>query len=139
MHFGKFPRLPPCIAAKCPRKSTAITEKGVFNKAVAMLTLRGSVNFPFCYGIYYRNVIIMEFIGGTETTEYVANLSIAKINGFTISRLKFLFQKIFEVTVHRHGKYILHNDLKSDNVIVNENRVVIIDFGKPKCCNDPCL
>lgn len=59
VHFRKFPRLSLCIAAKCPRKRRAATEKSVFNEAVAMLTLSDSKSFRFCYGIYNRNVIIM--------------------------------------------------------------------------------
>lgn len=59
VHFRKFPRLSLCIAAKCPRKRRAATEKSVFNEAVAMLTLSDSKNFRFCYDIYNRNVIIM--------------------------------------------------------------------------------
>ena len=95
-----------------------------------MLTLSGSENFSFCYGICNRNVIIMEFIGGTETTESALTLSTAKRNGFNISILKCIFQILFEAAIYMHGKDILHNDLKSDNVIVNKNHFVIIDFGK---------
>ena len=95
-----------------------------------MLTLSGSENFSFCYGICNRNVIIMEFIGGTETAESAPTLSTAKRNGFNISILKFIFQILFEAAIYMHGKDILHNDLKSDNVIVNKNHFVIIDFGK---------
>ena len=87
VRFGKFPRLSACITTKCSRKSTAITKKSVCVEAVTMLTLSGSENFPFCYEIYNINVIVMEFIGGTEKTESASALSTAKRNGFTVLKL----------------------------------------------------
>ena len=74
VRFGKFPRLSACITTKCSRKSTAITKKSVCVEAVTMLTLSDSENFPFCYEIYNINVIVMEFIGGTEKTEICFSL-----------------------------------------------------------------
>ena len=82
----------------------------------------------------------MEFIGGTETTESAPTLSAAKkINKFTVSRIKFIFQKIFEADIYMHGKDILHNDLKRDNDIVNKNRIVVIDFGKATMLQYPLV
>ena len=55
----------------------------------------------------------MEFIGGTETIESAPTLSTAKRNGFSVSRLKFVFQKIFEAAIYMHRKDILQNDLNT--------------------------
>ena len=104
VYFGKFPRLSACIAAKSSRKGTIITESIVFVEAVTMLTLSGSENFPFCYVIYNRSIIIMECIGGTEITESAPTLSTAKRNGFTVSRIKFIFQKVFEFAIYILGQ-----------------------------------
>ena len=104
-----------------------------------MLTLSDSENFSFSYGDYNRNVIIMEFIGGTETIESAPTLSTAKRNGFTLLRLKFIVQKIFEDAIYMYGTDILHNDLESDNVIVNKNSVVIIDFCKARMLQWPLV
>ena len=68
-------------------------KKYSYIEAVAMLTITGSETFPFCYMIYDRNAIIIELIGGKETTKCAPILSAAKINGFTVSRLKIIIQK----------------------------------------------
>ena len=44
MCFDKFQRLSACIAAKCLRKSTSITEKRVFPEAVTLLMILKYVN-----------------------------------------------------------------------------------------------
>ena len=46
----------------------------------------------------------MEFIGGTEATKSAPALSTAKINGFSVSRLKLIFHKIFEAAICMHER-----------------------------------
>ena len=48
----------------------------------------------------------------------------------TLINIRHIFIKVLEGVQFLHSKGILHNDLKADNIVVCEERVVLIDFGK---------
>ena len=45
---------------------------------------------------------------------------------------RHIFIKVLEGAQFLHSEGILHNDTKADNIVVCEERVVLIDFGKAK-------
>lgn len=87
----------------------------------------GHPNFPFCYG-YSRNpnTLLMQSFQSSETIYQI--LKSGKVN----MQWKCLVLQIVNGLLHLHDKLlVLHNDVKTDNVIVqNGERAIIIDLGK---------
>ena len=55
------------------------------------------------------------------------------------SRLTLIMKEILEAFIFMHKKKILHNDIKADNVLIGQNRSVIIDFGKATMLDCPVI
>lgn len=54
-------------------------------------------------------------------------------------KLMFVCRSVWEAVTYIHQKGILHNDIKRDNIVVTDTRVVLIDFGKATMINCPVI
>ena len=68
--------------------------------------------------------IVMEYVEGVTLTDFLATCP-------SFSVRKRLLSEILEAVEYLHKKGLLHNDLKTDNIIVSTigNHIRIIDFG----------
>lgn len=75
----------------------------------------------------------MEFLGNLMELSHIPYPTLAsfrKTGQLDIHKLKFICKEVVSAIMHIHGKGILHNGIKGDNVIVAGDRIVLIDFGK---------
>ncbi|MEM7284305.1 MAG: serine/threonine-protein kinase, partial [Pseudomonadota bacterium] len=71
--------------------------------------------------------IVMEYVDGTPIVQYCDE------NQLTIkSRLK-LFAKVCEAIQHAHQNFVIHRDIKSNNILINQDGdPKLVDFGIAK-------
>ena len=115
-------------------------KKAVFAEAIVGLTLSGHNNFPFCFGLLGNNIILMEYFRAPQNNlmETCPTFSQRLRAGIKANELKFICSGIIDGIAHMHSKHLLHNDIKSDNVIVAD-AVKIIDFGKTTLISRPLV
>lgn len=119
------------------------SQKSLLAEVVALLTLSGNEHFPFCYGLLdQQKCIVMEFLGKTDGDTYSPYPTLAKLNTLRkidVSSMKYIFTEVLKAVQFLHSKGILHNDIKSDNVVVCDDRVVLIDLGKATMMKCPVI
>ncbi|RUT02397.1 hypothetical protein DSM106972_058750 [Dulcicalothrix desertica PCC 7102] len=71
--------------------------------------------------------IVMEFIPGKSLYQILQDEGILEE-----TRVKYYFLQIAEALKVIHANNLLHRDIKPDNILVDNNRAVLIDFGATK-------
>lgn len=114
------------------------SEKAVVAEVIVSMTLSGHSNFPFCFGLMNKNVILMEYFSILLQGQVVACPSLAGIlrKGITADKLKEVLMGVLEAFSFMHLRKILHNDIKADNIVVADTAKVI-DFGKATMTTNP--
>ena len=139
--LGKLLSLNLIVAEKILDKKTS--NKSLLAEVVIHLTLSGSKFVPFCFGLVENSKsILMEFLGGTNGDSFLPYPTLASMihkRNLNISILKHVCRSVLEAVIYIHKKGILHNDIKSDNVVVAQARVVLIDFGKATLIKCPVI
>lgn len=127
---------------KFRRKEEAI------NEARALQSV-ASDRFPFLYGVQLAEApysIVMEFIGNyeTQTSSTLYQVVASKDEVYANIRQQFvkttflnICKDVSEGLSHLHKVGILHNDLKTNNVVINNERGFIIDLGKACDASSP--
>lgn len=115
-------------------------KKAVFAEAIVGLTLSGHNNFPFCFGLLGNNIILMEYFRTprNDFMETCPTFSQRLRAGIKVNDLRFICSGIIDGISHMHSKHLLHNDIKSDNMIIADT-VKIIDFGKTTLVSRPLV
>lgn len=107
------------------------SKKAIDVETVIGMTVGGNLHFPYVYGLLNERIIVMQFFGkysnGVWTGSPTLSTAIVKL---TANNFKSICKEILDAFIWLHSKKILHNDIKSNNVIVHENSSKIIDFGK---------
>jgi serine/threonine protein kinase len=67
-------------------------------------------------------IIIYEYLNGVSLTKYLEE------NELTEEKTKEMFIKIVNVIGFMHSLNIIHNDIKTDNIMVVDNEPIIVDF-----------
>ena len=73
-----------------------------------------------------RVFIAMEYVAGEPLTEMIRRHSLTEADVCRIGR------GVADALAEAHEKGIVHRDIKPDNIIVNGNRVKVLDFGIAK-------
>ena len=118
------------------RKETERCKQEVLHEAKMLRSLGDHPNLPFLFGVLTERepyAIVIQFLGTGEET-----LTLHKVVRKRMLHKKStanVFKAIAETLEHIHSRGIVHNDLKSNNVIIQrENggrfQPIIIDFGK---------
>jgi serine/threonine protein kinase len=109
----------------------------VLHEANILQSLGDHPGLPLLFGVCSDNVpysIVLQF-HGTETGNLTL-LMAAKKKQFNKAQTIVIFQEICQVLNYIHTKGFLHNDLKSNNVLLEQRsdgfRPVVIDFGKSR-------
>jgi serine/threonine protein kinase len=72
--------------------------------------------------------IVLELVNGGELFDYIA-----KTGAFTINETRFYFKQLIEGISYLHQLGIAHRDLKTENLLMDENfNLKIADFGFAK-------
>ena len=109
---------------------TRYPKKAILAEAVVGIKLSGHDNFPFVFGLLNNNVILM------ENFECYPNLLVKLKAGITVKELKDACKGVLKGIQFMHKNNLLHNDIKSDNVIL-ANTTKVIDFGKATLISKP--
>jgi serine/threonine protein kinase len=73
--------------------------------------------------------LVLEQVVGETLQDYVR-----KHGPLTESEASFKAKQIVDAIDYLHSKKIIHRDLKLENIMVDDQRVVIIDFGLSNYC-----
>lgn len=94
-------------------------------------------NLPFLFGVMTQRepyALVMQFHGTGE--ESITLHKVVKERTFNKQLMAKVFTEIAQALGHIHGRGIVHNDVKSNNVIIQQEgehyRPIIIDFRKSK-------
>ena len=92
-------------------------------------------NLPFLFGVVTQTepyALVMQFHGTGE--ESITLHNVVKERIFNKQLMAKVFTEIAQALGHIHSKEIVHNDIKSNNVLIQREgeyyRPIIIDFGK---------
>lgn len=92
-------------------------------------------NLPFLFGVMTQRepyALVMQFHGTGE--ESITLHKVVKERTFNKQLMAKVFTEIAQALGHIHGRGIVHNDVKSNNVIIQQEgehyRPIIIDFRK---------
>ena len=121
------------VAIKSINK-TLITEDGQRQKVLQEVSIlkrlrhRNIVNLYDTFDTNKHIIFVLELCSGGDLLNYVR-----KRRKLTEETAKFIFMQILEGLWHCHSNYILHRDIKLDNILLDANGVVKIgDFGVAK-------
>ncbi len=84
--------------------------------------LEGEINVPKIYKTdENKKQIVMDFIKGKILSE--------NLGKFDLKKQKEICKKIGKIIGKLHEKNIIHGDLTTSNMILNEDKIYLIDFG----------
>ena len=142
IQLGRIKSLDIVVAAKIQNNEKSVSKQALLVEVISMLSLSGHVNFPFCFGLLKNGTILMEYLGkfASNAIHTWPNLSqVSKSRHLNVPNFIFVCKNILEAVIFIHKKQILHNDIKADNVVVSDYRVVLIDFGKVTAIKQPIV
>ena len=90
-------------------------------------------SFLFCFGIWNKDGIILELADGYVKASTLYSTSTCKTSAVSVS------SQLIRAVQYMHTKCILHNDIKSDNILYNQasGQIKVIDFGKARLLSFP--
>ena len=105
-----------------------------------MMAVSGHVNFPYSFGLFNENLMLLEYFGSFVNGAWLTcpNFADKQCNGISVAELKDICVGVLQVVKFMHSKKILHNDIKTDNIVVAD-RVKLIDFGKATMSSSPLI
>ena len=118
------------------RKETERCKLEVLHEARMLRSLGDHPNLPFLFGVVTERepyAIVIQFLGTGKETQTLQKVVHKRM--LDKKSTANVFKEIAETLEHIHNKGIVHNDLKSNNVIIQSKnggsfQPIIIDFGK---------
>ena len=129
VYSGTFHKLSLPVAVKQVKS----TEREVIAESKIYQALSGHHAFLYCFGLWEKTSIVLEY------ADTYKQASCLYSTGPSIQILKMFTEESVEAVQYMHRKGILHNDIKSDNVLceLSTGRVKLIDFGKACLLSHP--
>ena len=135
------------VALKVMLNSANANEHTVFN-FVAEAQITGQLEHPNIVPLHDIGVAsdgtiyyTMKLIEGRTLRDILKDIregNAETIQGFPISRLLTIFQKVCDGMSYAHSRGVIHRDLKPDNVMIGEfGEVLILDWGIAKVLPEP--
>ena len=120
------------LKVKCAIKIGKTTYFDAVHECRILQKVQGCCYFPYVYGVL-ENLLVMEFVGEDEDVRTV--WSEKKRNHISQNQWTDICYSMTNAIVYMHKKGLLHNDLKSNNVLLKEELdgsfvPKIIDMGK---------
>ena len=82
------------------------------------------------YNNYYKkndySIIVSYYLDGKSLTDYLKN-------NISENKIRKIFSKIISAIRYLHKRRIIHNDLKTDNIMIVNDDPIIIDFDLSLC------
>ena len=79
------------------------------------------------------NYIVMEFLEGETLKKYIMN----KQGNLTLKEAMNFSMQICRALEHAHSKYVVHRDIKPQNIVITENgKLKLADFGIARAANN---
>ncbi|XP_066921273.1 uncharacterized protein [Clytia hemisphaerica] len=104
-------------------------------EATFLQRLQGSRFFPYLFGIF-NNMLVMEYICFSDGALTIYKARIDHL--FNQESWTKICYQMFKALVYIHRKGFLHNDIKSNNILLrSDSTPVIIDFGKSTLRSQP--
>ena len=101
----------------------------------------GHDNFPYIFGFVNPNIILMQNLGTiSDNGEFLVSTVFDCLadNILSVSSWLTVSRRILSAISDMHDLQILHNDIKSNNIIIQRNQnPMIIDFGKATAIQCP--
>lgn len=117
--------------------------EAVIAEAKVMILLCEHKCFPYCYGLVDNNKILIQLFAEKVNGEWHKEKNLGqfvKETNLQNDCFKIILKKLLHGYIFMHKKGVLHNDIKSDNVIVTTLRnPIIIDFGKATLKSCPAI
>ena len=115
------------------------------SEAKIMQQLAGHICFPFVYRTF-NHMLVMEFVGElchTSVTSATISAQL-KLGQITNDIWINICVQLADAIKFMHSRSVLHNDLKSDNVLMKKVSSTshipkVIDFGKATCTLNPVI
>ena len=133
------------IAAQKTISLTNLRSIDIISEVKVMHAVSGHRLFPYCFGFLRPNKIVTQFLGYLHDGGSVVVHTVQCMRG-TMKLNKYQWVsiccQIVEGIQFLHGLMILHNDIKSNNVILYGStftQVKIIDFGKSTLVTKPVV
>jgi cell division cycle 2-like protein len=75
--------------------------------------------------------VVMEYMEN-ELKNLMENME----EGFSVAQIKCLFKQLLEAVAYMHGRFIIHRDLKTSNILFNKDGILkVCDFGLARSFN----
>ena len=129
VRVGVFKKLNLKVAIK---KISNMSKDDVTAEAQVTAYLSEHPAFPYCFGILNDDEIILQLFGMECVISNSKTINMCYGSLFTNSEWLVLINQLFEAVIFMHRKKILHNDIKSNNIMVDfkDMQLKVIDFGK---------
>ena len=130
---GYFSQLDIDVAVKMPK----LDAFDALSEARILCTLNGNILFPYVFGVHQK-CLVLELIASKVDGVYVSRTVHSELNymdsDMSVKHWLIFSELLGQAVQSLHDKYILHNDLKEDNVLIRIKAgaflPVVTDFGK---------
>ncbi len=126
------------LGIKCAVKSgKTVHYFNADHEAAVLQRLQGSIYVPHLFGVL-DGKLVMEYIVPEDDSPPVT-VHRARVDGFFNQTMwSEICHHLIDAVVYLHSHSILHNDLKSNNVLIKSGFIpIIVDFGKATLRKNP--
>lgn len=118
------------------------TNLEIIAEAKVLHSLSGHPLFPYCFGFSKPNMLIMQFVGLYVNDKPMINTIHSEMGKKKFEAYKWFWIccQVIEAIQYMHSIMILHNDIKSNNIVISPSQnIKIIDFGKSTLLTNPVI
>lgn len=123
------------VVVKQLRKRKRKTGKGFLEREAKMLSALNHPAIPKCLDVIHedgKSFLVMEWVRGKNVEELIfyEGRKYTEVECFQI------LLKVLEIVQYIHDKGVVHRDLRLPNILLNNGKIFIIDFGLALFCDE---